>query len=752
MNRLAALFGCLAVAFALFYATDATPPPQPASAPPTAFSAGRAMLDIAALAPVPHPIGSPANHRVRDLLVGRMAALGLNPQVRPGVGVGVWSDRREPVLAAGEVEDVVGVLPGRDPSLPALALMAHYDSVPGSRGAADDITGVASALETVRAIKAEGVPARDVMLVITDGEEAGLLGAFAFYRDDPLARHVGFVLNMEARGGGGRVAMFETGDHDGGAIDLYRRVARAPNADSLTTFVYRLMPNDTDFSVTKAHGLPGLNYAFIGRQFDYHSPSSTVAALDQGSVQHMGEQVWPVARAIAFSRVLPAKTPDLAFSDLFGIWLVAYPAWAGWIVLALAVGLILVGVTSARRAGALGWGGIAAGAGAGLGLLVGGGILLALARLATGVPGGWMGYRPLLARFPVFELGMGLSALAALLLVAWIVARGGARLAGAWIGLVLTGLAVAVISQALAPTTGPVFAWPLLVAAVALALTGAGTSERRWAWALAAAVMTLSLAWLIGLFHQLLEGLDLPEAPALPLWLAAQAVWPLAWPAEPRKTASLAPAFGALIAGFAIMAFLHVTSPWSPRHPRAVQPLYLVDAASGQAWRVNDGDADAWTRGVLTADGGSIAKRQFPTFAAPVEAAPALAVPLAAPRFAISRTSDGGAVLTYAPTPGADHLRLELSSSAALTAVSFDGRPAHILAQPGQVTHLSWSSPHGFTLAFRPSGPGALSIAYAEAIPTWPASARPLPPTPGIDMLWDRAGTSLVVGRQSLSW
>ena len=32
-------------------------------------------------------------------------------------------------------------------------------------------------LEAVRAIKARGLPARDVMLIVTDGEEAGLLGA-----------------------------------------------------------------------------------------------------------------------------------------------------------------------------------------------------------------------------------------------------------------------------------------------------------------------------------------------------------------------------------------------------------------------------------------------------------------------------------------------------------------------------------------------------------------------------------------------
>src|SRR5258708_3783519 len=128
--------------------------------------------------------------------------------VRPGAGVELPKQAHN-LLLGGFVENIVGVLPGRDRSLPAVALMAHYDSVPGSTGASDDAAGVATALEVVRAIKARGVPARDVVVLITDGEEAGLLGADAFFRRDPMAKHVGFVFNMEARGSAGRAQMFQ---------------------------------------------------------------------------------------------------------------------------------------------------------------------------------------------------------------------------------------------------------------------------------------------------------------------------------------------------------------------------------------------------------------------------------------------------------------------------------------------------------------------------------------------------------------
>ena len=250
----------LIAGFAIFYLGSVTPRPAPTNAPADAFSAGRAFADIQAMGSIPHPLGSPANAKVRDILMARLQALGLSPQVQRGSAFEVHGR----MISGGAVENVIGVLPGRDRAAPALVLMAHHDSVPGSPGAADDTAGVASILEMVRAMKTHGVPARDVMVVITDGEEAGLLGARAFF-DSPLAARAGYVINLETRGGGGRAIMFETAQHNGGDIALYRRTAMTPESNALTVFIYQHLPNDTDFTVAKQHGKVGLNYAFIGR-------------------------------------------------------------------------------------------------------------------------------------------------------------------------------------------------------------------------------------------------------------------------------------------------------------------------------------------------------------------------------------------------------------------------------------------------------------------------------------------------------
>ncbi len=99
---------------------------------------------------------------------------------------------------------LVAVRAGKDSAAPAVALLAHHDSVWASPGAADDIAGVAAALEVARAIP-QATQARDLVLLFTDAEELGLVGARAIFAPgaaaDPIAARIGVTINLEARGG-----------------------------------------------------------------------------------------------------------------------------------------------------------------------------------------------------------------------------------------------------------------------------------------------------------------------------------------------------------------------------------------------------------------------------------------------------------------------------------------------------------------------------------------------------------------------
>ena len=100
------------------------------------------------------------------------------------------------------VANVIAETPGTA-STGTVVLAAHYDTVVGSPGAADDGVGVGVLLETARALSTAGAPLNTVMILLTDAEEVGLLGAEAFVRERSKGLGTTVVLNHEARGAGG---------------------------------------------------------------------------------------------------------------------------------------------------------------------------------------------------------------------------------------------------------------------------------------------------------------------------------------------------------------------------------------------------------------------------------------------------------------------------------------------------------------------------------------------------------------------
>ena len=268
------------------------PAPLDADASPDEAAAGRA-LDVleriardedGSLSP-PRPPGSASNARCRDRILAELRRLGLEPEVQEIFG----AYPRQGVM--GTARNVVAVLPGdgtrrggsgRD----AILCMAHYDSVFAGPGIGDDLAGVAAWLEVARALASGPALERDVILLFEDGEEQGLLGAELFAEHHPLSARVGAVVNLEGRGNAGPSRMFETGPRNRWAVESFAGESRAPSASSASVEVYRRMPNDTDYTVWRERGVPGLNFAFIGGVTSYHTPLDDIANLSRRSLQH----------------------------------------------------------------------------------------------------------------------------------------------------------------------------------------------------------------------------------------------------------------------------------------------------------------------------------------------------------------------------------------------------------------------------------------------------------------------------------
>ncbi len=303
----------------------ASPPAAPLDAPEDAFSAARALALLEVIALEPRPTGSAANERVRGFLVEHLGALGLEVEVEPWTDERAGWDGKRPVAGW----NVVARLPGRTGSGGRAALfVAHYDSRPDTPGAADDGAAVAALLETARALRAGPANANDLLFLFTDAEELGLLGALAFCARRSSLDGIAAVLDFEARGNGGGSILFETGPRSGALLLAYAACVPWPLASSLGPTVYERLPNDTDFSVFKRHGLPGLNFAFIAGGSAYHAPADRVENLDLRSLQHHGTIALALARRLGrqdLSILARAPPGGPTFFTLPGNVLVMYP-------------------------------------------------------------------------------------------------------------------------------------------------------------------------------------------------------------------------------------------------------------------------------------------------------------------------------------------------------------------------------------------------------------------------------------------
>lgn len=238
----------------------------------TGFSSERAAKHVRMLATAfgSRPTGSRANRRAGDYVVNELRQAG-------------FTVRTQEELAHSEsglntpVRNVIAVRPGRQTE--AVALVSHYDSPAESRGAADDGLGVAVCLEAGRVLAARPAPRYTLVIAVTDGEELGLMGARAL-REAPEFAHVGAFVNFEAVGTNGPARLFQSGPGNSWLARAWAMSAPFPSGSSLFTEIYTRLPNDTDFSILKRSGTPGLDFAPTGNTFAYHTGLDTPARLD----------------------------------------------------------------------------------------------------------------------------------------------------------------------------------------------------------------------------------------------------------------------------------------------------------------------------------------------------------------------------------------------------------------------------------------------------------------------------------------
>lgn len=584
MLRVAALTALAVGIWALAKYGQAVPAVAPADAPATQFSAMRANATLGRiLGPErPHPASTAENAAVRGRIIAEFAKLGVTAS--PYTGTGCEVEKRGAAIVCGTVTDILApVIAGTGK---AIVLLAHYDSVPAGPGAADDGSGVATVLETVRALKAGGGASKHpVIAVLTDGEEYGLLGADAFLANPAFKDKVGAVINVEARGNQGQSRLFQTSPGDGRLIDLYDKAVPVYATSSLYAEIYKYMPNDTDLTLFIRDGITSFNFAFADNVAHYHTPLDTRAHLSLVSLQEQGDNMLGVARALQKTEYADLKGPDDVYLDVLGRWLPRIPeSWAlpGAVILLLLIGGA-VAVSHGRKADAGEW--LRAVAIFPL-LLIGaaasGFLLMVVAQTVSGMPD------PAYAYPAVMRIALGFGLGAAVLGVARL--SGARAAAGAvWLWLAVCGVAVA----AYLPGISPYFLLPCGAAAVLL------IASARFGWEspvgegalLVASVIALVIWMQLVASGETLMGLKLHLLFTLPAAIGLATLVPLMPVREWPLRDWLYSVGGFFAVGLVAAVVAGLQPAYSAIAPQRLNLNYLVTKADGTAQWAADATA-----------------------------------------------------------------------------------------------------------------------------------------------------------------
>lgn len=569
--------GLASLALAVWASVFLLAAPEPDSLGDFRASDAYAVLERLAGPEEPHPVGSAENDALRQRIVSEFTALGYDVEVQETLAC------REAWAICGFVSNVIARLPGTS-GQPSVLLSAHYDSVGAGPGIADDLAGVAALLEVAR-LERDATGDNTLLFVISDGEEVGLLGAEGFTQH-PAFTDVAVVVNVEARGTSGQSLLFETSPNNAWLISAFAQEAGRPVTSSLYYELYRLLPNDTDFSVYREAGLPGLNFAAIGGSALYHTSLDNLDNLSLATLQHHGDNLLAAARAFS-NTDLNQQSGDAVFMTTAPGTVQQLPAgWAFYLALAT---LVFWFVASARL--------LSSGLVTTVAMLSGAALSLAALLLAAsmGQAISWLLPRTSGAMVPWWaEPGWAFAAIGAATLAALFVsATLGARRAGFW-GLALGvwfwfALASFLLMEYL-PGASVVFLVPAVVMSFLFGFLALST-VRSWpvllciavcASLFAAAATWLPLAWNL----QQALSLELGAAVALCLALACLPLAPLF--ALPERNRLTAPVLALLALAITVVFVVQATRAplFSEDAPQFVDILHFElaqDSVSQQA-------------------------------------------------------------------------------------------------------------------------------------------------------------------------
>ncbi|MDE2804988.1 MAG: M20/M25/M40 family metallo-hydrolase [Gemmatimonadota bacterium] len=741
----------LLVAAWLSRAGGMMPDPVPASAPDTVFSSARAMAHVHRIAAEAHPPGSPAHADVREYLLEELRRLGHEPAVQTATSITGGGGS----LTAATVRNVLARIPGSEPDGRAVLVTAHYDSREISRGAADDGSGVAAILESLRALAAGPGLRNDLIALFTDAEEVGLLGARAFVDEHPWMQDVAVVLSFEMRGGGGASMMFETGAANGWVIEALRQADPYPSANSVAFEIYQRMPNDTDFTPFKEAGKQGLNFAGVGRPHVYHQTYDSPENLSEATLQHHGTHALAMLRHFGDAGLMAVNAPDVSYISIRYLGLVTYGRLWIWVLGFAVAAFWTLAFFLAKRGGAH------------LGRMLLGCVASVVCLVVTAMAANYLFRWRVGAHVEVGALHAGsfhsegwyvLAVVAfafALVVAALPLVRRWCSPSELVVGALFVPTVLAALTTVMFPMAAVNLQWPVLAGCIgAFAVVGLPGDGRmgilRWLVALLATLPAVAV--LVPLTESVWLAMGLVLAPAIVMlaWLVIILVLPaLEVVREPNGW--WAPVAGLVLAGACLALGMSTATPSAAR-PAPSTLVYALDRESGSAYWGTDPMRDASDPGIAWAAAavgtfGDVLQSDLTPQGIPYAFAAADPVDLPAPLVAVvsdTTVADGVVRVSVSSQVGAEMLLLRLPAQGS-PLVAVNGKPVRGGDRPERITY--WGTPEGSILLDfdRDSAADGLDLVVVEhhlrpgELVGQRYFMRPAELAPNIRMLSDRA-------------
>eukprot|EP01135_Chromosphaera_perkinsii_P003790 Nk52_evm36s255 gene=Nk52_evmTU36s255 len=217
---------------------------------------------------------------------------------------------------------------------PALLISSHFDSALGTVAASDDLSMICVMLESLRNLAHdESIDlVSDIIMNFNGAEETILQASHGFITQHRWANDIKAFVNLEGAGGWGRELVFQAGPGNSWLAEAYGKAASYPHASVIGQDIFQsgIIPSDTDYRIYRDFGeIPGIDIAFIGNGYIYHTPLDDGEHMVAGSMQRAGDNLVNVVKEIVRKPIVINNEDEIhrdgaVYFDVCGIFTIVY--------------------------------------------------------------------------------------------------------------------------------------------------------------------------------------------------------------------------------------------------------------------------------------------------------------------------------------------------------------------------------------------------------------------------------------------